>query len=201
MTRMSSQTLLRAIQNPTKLNVIVLLTDREAMTVTQMAKIVKVSRANLYHFVSEMVDEGLLLGPESRVRRNYVEKYYRLNEKLFEGGDEAEWQATVKGAGPEAFRDLMYSLLVSLSTQFRIMAEQLEGADAATMAKLAEMREKRLVIGSYGILPDEEYAEVAKELKELLVGYEKRSGRTHSTRGKNKVVILAMPGLPLRSSA
>jgi DNA-binding transcriptional ArsR family regulator len=194
MSRKNSELLLRTLQNPTKVKVIVLLTDRESMTVTQMAGIVKVSRANLYHFVSEMVDEGLLLGPESKVKGNYVEKYYRLNEKVFEG-EEEDWQEAVKAAKPEVVRDLLCSLLVSVSMQFRIMSEQLTAADERTLAKLAKARDQHAMIVSYGVLPDDEYVSVVKDIRNVMTAYDKRPKRKPTERGRNKVVIFAIPEL------
>ena len=194
MSRKSSEILLKALQNPTKFNVIAILSDEVPMTVTQMAKAVKVSRANLYHFVSEMVEEGLLLGPESKVKGNYVEKYYRLNKRLFNQSEE-EWKATVKAATPNALRDLMYSFLISVSTQFRIMAEGLAIADDEKLARLADGRKRQQVIGSYGVLPDEEYAAIVNELGEVLTAHERRVQKTASAPGKNKLVIFAMPDL------
>jgi len=194
MSRKSSEILLKALQNPTKFNVIALLSDEVPMTVTQMAKAVKVSRANLYHFVSEMVDEGLLLGPESKVKGNYVEKYYLLNKKLFDQSEE-DWKATVKAATPDALRDLMYSFLVSVSTQFRIMAEGLATADNEKLERLADGRKRQLIIGSYGVLPNKEYATIVKELGEVLTAHEKRVQETNSAPGRNKLVVFAMPDL------
>ncbi len=97
MPREGPEVFLHALQNPTKVKVLVLLSDNEKMTVTQMASIVKVSRPNLYHVVSEMVSEGLLTGPEAKVKGNYVEKYYSLSEKAIAGEEEGKWRATVRG--------------------------------------------------------------------------------------------------------
>jgi DNA-binding MarR family transcriptional regulator len=66
--------LLNTLENPTKLSIVLLLSHRDKMTVTQMSKVVRVSRANLYHFVGQMVKDGLLSKPEAIVKKNYVEK-------------------------------------------------------------------------------------------------------------------------------
>ncbi|HVP23400.1 MAG TPA: ArsR family transcriptional regulator [Conexivisphaerales archaeon] len=191
----TAELLLRTLLNPTKLSVIVLLSDNEPLTVTQMAKAVKVSRANLYHFVSEMVGEGLLIGPESRVKKNYVEKYYRLNSELLEGSVGKDWEATLRSAKPEAFRDLLRSLFVSFSMQFRIMAEQLAGADSRMLSRLDKLREKHLFLGVYSVLPDDRYASVVKELTDVLVSSDERGKEDEGARGRNKLIVVAMPDL------
>src|SRR5712691_8276822 len=82
--------LLSTLGNSTKLSIVFLLSHNDRMTVTQMAKHVGVTKANLYHFVSQMVKDGLLSKPEAVVKENYVEKYYRLAPKLFESIDPSE---------------------------------------------------------------------------------------------------------------
>ena len=62
--------LMRTFRNPTKMSIIFLLTENGKMTVTQMAEQVNVTKANLYHFVKEMVNDGIVLRPEVRVKKN-----------------------------------------------------------------------------------------------------------------------------------
>jgi DNA-binding transcriptional ArsR family regulator len=193
MTRRDSEILLRTLNNPTKLGVLVLLSDGDSMTVTQMSKLVKVSRANLYHFVSEMVADGVLAGPESRVKRNYVEKFYRLDQGFFDRAGEAELGRALKPETPEALRDILYSLLVSVSAQFRIMAEQLAAADAAAAKRLAEMRDEKAIVGAFMVLPDDEYLRFVKGLNQFLARFEGRKARKAPNEGKNKVALFAIP--------
>jgi AcrR family transcriptional regulator len=200
MTRSDSEILLRTAQNPTKLGVLVLLSDGAAMTVTQMSKLVKVSRANLYHFVSEMVAEGVLAGPESRVKRNYVEKFYRLNKEFFEKAGEAELRRPVKPETPEAFRDILYSLLVSVSAQFRIMAEQLAAADAGTIRRLAKTREEKTIVGAFMVLADDEYLRFVKDLNEFLARFERHRVAKAPNDGRNKVALFAIPAFVSRQA-
>src|SRR5215472_7386120 len=105
--------LFNALENPTKLNIIFLLSRHEKMTVTQMAEHVHVGRPNLYHFVNEMVKDGLLLKPEVQVKRNYVEKYYQLNRKVFESQNQAEHKRLTRAASPEKLNSIIRSGLAA----------------------------------------------------------------------------------------
>lgn len=185
-----SATLLRALQNPTKFKVLVLLAKGEPMTVTQMAGLIDVSRPNLYHFVSEMVDEGILLEPESRVKGNYVEKYYRLDSKAIELEDVNDWRKAVVSSGPKEKRDLLYAGLISLSMQFRILAEQVAGMDDKSLERLDDAFKKHRVLLAYGTMDDAKYEVVVRKLVEL---NREDEGEKAAPLGRNQVAMLAIP--------
>jgi hypothetical protein len=65
-----------------------------------MSKVVRVSKANLYHFVNQMVKDGLLSKPEAHIKKNYVEKYYRLKENFFEAIDPSEQRKGSRAQNP-----------------------------------------------------------------------------------------------------
>jgi hypothetical protein len=109
------------------------------MTVTQMSKFVRVGKANLYHFVSQMVRDGLLSKPETLVKKNYVEKYYGLDEKFFEALDPSEQRKRLKAARPEEFKTILQSTLVSIGLDFRLMAEEIARADETTLKQIAKV--------------------------------------------------------------
>jgi len=193
MAQRNSEVLLEALRNPTKLGILVLLSGGDTMTVTQMSKLMKVSRANLYHFVSEMVADGVLAGPENRVKRNYVEKYYWVDRKLFVRSGDAEFQRQAKQETPEAYRDILYSFLASMSAQFRIIAEQLAVADAGVLKKLVGMRDQKKVLGAFMVLHDDEYMSLVRDLNRLLARFERRRALKASDEGWNRVALLAIP--------
>jgi len=195
-----TQVVLRAIQNPTKLNVVMLLADNERMTVTQMSEFAKVTRANLYRAVSEMVHEGLLLKPEARVKGNYVEKYYRLNEAMFENVDSAEQKKNLRTMSSEDVVIMVRSIFEALSVQFRILAEQVNNADADSRARLANSFKEGLGLFTYGYLSEAEYKRFVGELKKA---NERASGESakNKQRGENTVVIAAFPQFMVRKKA
>jgi DNA-binding transcriptional ArsR family regulator len=192
-----TQVVLRAIQSPTKLNIVMLLAENETMTVTQMSKFTKVTRANLYRAVSEMVSEGLLLKPEVRVKGNYVEKFYRLNETMFGSMDSAEQRRSLDTLSSEDSVTMLRSIFEALSVQYRILAEQVKSADAEDRARIANFVKKGHGIFTYSALDDSQYKHFLGELMKI---NERISGQSakNKQRGENTVIITAFPQFKAR---
>ena len=192
-----TQIVLRAIQNPTKLNVVMLLAEDERMTVTQMSKFTKVTRANLYRAVSEMVNEGLLLKPEVRVKGNYVEKFYRLNESMFGSMDSAEQRKSLDTLSSEDSVTMIRSVFEALSVQYRILAEQLNSADAEERARIANFVKGRRGIFTYSSLTDSQYKHFLGELVKTNERISREAAK-NKKRGENTVIITAFPQFKLK---
>jgi DNA-binding transcriptional ArsR family regulator len=202
MTRRSSQitsgivnSLFRAMQNPTKLSIILLLLEHGKMTVTQMAKYIDVSRANLYHFVQELQSERILTEPESIVRGNYVEKYYRLNFPMIYAG--SELQARIMEANPEELRSLMSSFLLSLSLQFRLYAEQVSKASTEELVNLLDIIKNKKMILTFYLLSDEKYEYIVSEAIKILEHANERfrdaAERAITDLSASKLILAALP--------
>src|SRR5712692_8135910 len=146
--------LIDTLGNPTKLSIIFLLSHNEKMTVTQMARHVGVGKANLYHFVSQMVSDGLLTKPEAVVKVNYVEKYYRLNQEHFNAVNPDEQRKRLRGASPEKLRTILQSALVSVGLDFRLLAEEIGRADRIMLLQIAKSVAEERVAFSYAILSE-----------------------------------------------
>ena len=116
-------------RNPTKFRIIMLLTDQERMTVTQMSKVIKVSKSNLYHFISQMVQQGLVLEPEVIPKKNYVEKFYRLNEDMFRAEDPKEWDKILLGATNNEIKEVVSSVLMGYSMTLSFIADRIANSD------------------------------------------------------------------------
>jgi hypothetical protein len=185
--------LLNTLENPTKLSVLMLLTHHDKMTVTQMSKLVKVGKANLYHFVGQMVNDGLLSKPEAMVKKNYVEKYYRLDEKFFEAIDPSEQRKRLKAARPEDLKTILQSTLVSLGLDFRLMAEEIAGADDRTLKQIARSVGEERITLSYSILTDKAYEHILAELKRISKTITEVGGREKPSLHGNRVIIVGLP--------
>ena len=116
-------------RNPTKFRIIMLLTEQERMTVTQMSKVIKVSKSNLYHFISQMVQQGLVLEPEVIPKKNYVEKFYRLNEDMFRAEDPKEWEKILLGATNNKIKEVVSSVLMGYSMILSFIADRVANSD------------------------------------------------------------------------
>jgi DNA-binding transcriptional ArsR family regulator len=187
--------LFQAMQNPTKLSIILLLLQHGRMTVTQMAKHINVSRANLYHFVQELQNEGILTKPESIVRGNYVEKYYKLNSPIDYAGSEI--QDRITEANPEEMRNLTSSFLLSLSLQLRLYAEQVSKASTEELLNLLDVIKNERMLLTFYLLSDEKYEYIVSEIKKILEDANKsfRDGEKKMITDQNasRLILVALP--------
>ena len=193
--------LFKVLENPTKLNIILLLSRYSRMTVTQMAEHVRVGRPNLYHFVNEMVKDGLLLGPEAEVKRNYVEKYYRLNRELFESRNETERKRLLKASSPSKLNSILRSSLAAFGLELRLIAEEFARADKKTSGRIAEAVADERIAMSYSILSGEAYDYVLSEIRKIAKTVEKRWGDEKIVIGGNRMIIAMIPNLATDPSA
>ncbi len=180
------------MQSPTKLNVVMLLAENERMSVTQMSKFTKVTRANLYRAVSEMVSEGLLLKPEVRVKGNYVEKFYRLNEAMFGRMNSPGQRWSLDTMSSEEAVTMVRSIFEALSVQYRILAEQLKSADAEARTRIADFVKGGLGVFTYISLTDAQYKHYLSELKKTNEGIIGQSAKDEQ-HGRNTVIITTFP--------
>jgi hypothetical protein len=185
--------LLNTLENPTKVSVLMLLTHHDKMTVTQMSKLVKVGKANLYHFVGQMVKDGILSKPEALVKKNYVEKYYRLEEKFFEAIDPSEQRKKIKSAKPEELKTILQSTLLSVGLDLRLLAEEIARADDKTLEKIARSVAEERITLSYSILPDKAFEYVLAELKRINKAVMERWGSEKSSLKGNRVILVGLP--------
>jgi predicted transcriptional regulator len=192
--------LLNTLENPTKLSVLMLLTRHPKMTVTQMSKFIGVSKANLYHFVGQMMKDGLLSKPETFVKKNYIEKYYRLDEKFFQALDPSEQRKKLKAAGPEELKTILQSTLVSLGLDFRLMAEEIARADDKALRQIARSVAEERITLSYSILSDKTYSRILAELKRVNKTMAEVEAHEKPSLQGNRVIVVALPRFGLQES-
>ena len=197
---LSSQ-LVEAFQNPTKLSILLLLLENGRMTVTQMAKVAGVSRPNLYHFVSELVADGLLPEPESIVKGNYVEKYYHIDERTLRQVDRGEQQKKIGSSKPEEIRETLKSFFLTMSLFFRLYAERLSRMnDSSSLENLANETKRHKLTLSYGLMETEEFEFFLAEFQKALRRSEKKfskkekgEGKESATTNGNRMVLVMLP--------
>ena len=187
--------LMKAFQNPTKLSIILLLSGGRRLTVTQMSKSVKVTRANLYHFVGELVREGILSKPEAQVKRNYVEKYYTLNEGAFKSADPQEVERRLREGKPEDQLAVIRSFLVSLSLQFHLLSEEFSRVDDGRAREVAKALKERRIFLHYSVLADEAYLHELGEYGRIVDRSTRRWGSKSGLPSGNRLIIVGVPRL------
>ena len=185
------ETLLSAISNRTKLSIITLLVRRKRMTVTQMSKLIGTTRSNLYQTVGDLVSSGIINGPEAVVNRNYVEKYYTLNESLFQELDSEVWSRRLQSLSEDQSREIVVSFLLSQSMNLQIIAQEIQMSPEKASPRIKELLMGDRILMSYGRISDATYNRFLDHEKDLNKIFQKNPDDD----GDNTYVILGIPGL------
>jgi DNA-binding transcriptional ArsR family regulator len=191
----STAAVLSALVNPTKLQVLFLLMKHHRLTVTQMSKEIGVSKANLYHFVSQMVKDELLSEPEAEVKGNYVEKYYRLQWNVLASVDPADQRKKVKEMKPEQQREILMAFLASATLVSRMLTDEVSRADKDALKRISQAFQSRLMNMTYMVIPDEVYEGAIKKLNEAVDGIRKSMKGKRLSFGGNRILVLGVPQL------
>ncbi len=193
------EVLFDALGNSTKTSILLLLSRRKKLTVTQMSKFIKVTRSNLYHFVGEMVKDGLIAEPEVVVRKNHIEKYYSQNPQFWKTIDPFTQEKLMRETLTlEEGRRMLISAFLSLSLQFRMYADEFMNATDEEVARAARQFEiERLMISIWSV-DDNVYDMVIPRLRGLLkdvISEEEKHPGEKGLPGGNGVYIVGLPRL------
>ena len=189
-------------RNPTKFRIIMLLTEQERMTVTQMSKVIKVSKSNLYHFISQMVQQRLVLKPEVIPKKNYVEKFYRLNEDMFRAEDPKEWEKILLGATNNEIKEVVSSVLMGYSMTLSFIADRIANSDDSEGENLRKwLIEQTPYTLTYSVMSKKTTTKVKpilRQLRQALIESGEDGGSTFNTSvSRLLVVFLPMLGNPI----
>ena len=176
-----------AFRNLTKLKIITLLTNHDKMTVTQMSKYIKTTRSNIYQNISELLKNNIVLEPEIKVKKNYVEKYYRLNNDFFDF-DEFALEKEITKLSNEDFKNLLKSFFLAQSMNLNIIAEEIDGLDDRNINKLKTIESMNKMMTAYGSVSDKFSTELIKVYEEFIKKYDKEN-KTHKEEHKNELNI------------
>jgi DNA-binding transcriptional ArsR family regulator len=187
--------LLEVLKNPTKLAIIFLLMQNTKMTVTQMSLYVGVSKTNLYHFVGQMVRDGFLARPEERVKRNYVEKFYRLDWRLLASVDLSEQKKRLRNLNAKEQKTVIQSFLATLGLIVRLFSEEIARADDRMLRRIADSFAQERIVMSYLVLPDRVYQRAMRDVTKMLKTITRTwKEDTVSLRG-NRMIVVGVPRL------
>lgn len=189
--------LFKTLSNPTKASILLLLARKDRLTVTQMAKHIKVTRSNLYHFVGEMVEDGLLSKPQVVVKKNHIEKYYSQNPEFWSALTPFGQEERLKeGFSAEEGRALLQSMFMSLSLQYRIYADEFASASDKQLERIGGEFEKERLMVSLWSVADDEYDRIVASLKDLLRKAALESQKQGKHTGKPEPNIINVICLP-----
>jgi DNA-binding transcriptional ArsR family regulator len=189
----------KSLQNPTKLSIMLLLAQNREMTVTQMSSHVGVTKASLYHSIAELMKDDLVSEPRVQVKKNYVEKYYRLNPLARRTIDPHELQRRFnQGANSTEYKGLLEAFFISLSLYFRMYAHSISNASQTrTKSIVREVEDRRLLLSSFS-LDETQYGLGLQEVRDLLKRTRAREADRPVGRPENKIYIIAMPAVAAR---
>lgn len=179
--------------NPTKLSILLLITEYEKITVTQMAEYVDVSRANLYHYVSQMVEDGILNEPEVKVKKNYVEKYYTLNLELFGKFDIKAWEAHLSTLSADELRDLIGSSLTAQSIFLKIIADRIARAEPEQIDRIREMLLDGRAWFSYSVLSRENADRVKEYISKIIEIFSEPGTPEENEQDLTRLLLVFLP--------
>ena len=199
MTKNRYEILSDVFRNPTKFRIIMLLTEQGRMTVTQMSKLIDVSKSNLYHFISQMVKEGLVLEPEVIPKKNYVEKFYRLNEEMFRAEDPKEWEKVLVGASNSEIKEVVSSVLMGYSMTLSFIADRVAKSDDSEGDDLRKwLIEQTPYTLTYAVMSKKTNTKIKPILRQLwqalIESGEDKESTTNTSVSRLLVVFLPMLG-------
>jgi len=170
--------LLKNFANRTRLMILTLIIKNGPMTVTQLSKIIKTSRSNLYQIIKDMLSDGVITQVKTETNRNYVEKYYYINEDLFASVGSEDLKNALMVMDDEDLRNLMVSFLATASAIFSIMAEQVAMATPGEMNIYRDEIRDDLIIMSFSSLSRETMAKYAEMNESFLKEVEDSSNHS-----------------------
>lgn len=148
----SEPTQLKAFSDPLRLRLLRLLSTREA-TNQQLAQAVGEPQAKVLHHVRTLLDAGLIVLVDQRIRGGNVEKYYRASARLYGFRPAPDETAPLAGA----VFDSVTQEVVAAATLWPDTAPNWEGRRARIAPeRLAEFDERlRALIAEYWGAPEQ----------------------------------------------
>ena len=188
--------LVESFRNQTKLSIIIILFQKGKLTATQMSKIIGTSRSNLYQNLKEMVEDGILGEPESKVRKNYVEKYYYPNTEIFERFSPEDQKKALIDKTPEELKEYLLSALNSQILRLRIIAREIEMMSRKESEKIRDMYFYDQMLFSNSWVKKETYEMVIKHLREIvykMIDEEDAKTENRTEEDKYNLILIGIP--------
>ncbi len=190
-------TLLETYKNKTKSSIIALLLKNKMMNVTQISKYVKTSRANLYRTVKEMVQDGILLSAESRIIRNYVEKYYKLNISMLDKIRYNDLYSEINKLDNESLKDVLTSVIMANSILLNTIAQEINLLEPKEMEDVIT-KMKEMMMLSLSTVTDKGLLKFNSMMREFIKEYEANAPENIDDEN-NLIMIFTFPLLGFKN--
>ena len=188
--------LVESLRNQTKLSIIIILFQKGKLTATQMSKIIGTSRSNLYQNLKEMVEDRILAEPESKVRKNYVEKYYYPNTEIFERFSIEDQERALNDKTPGELKEYIISALNSQILRLQIIAREIEMMPRKESERLLDMHFYDQILFSNSWIKKEKYETVVKQIREIVfktLDEEDAKTENHTEEDKYNLILIGIP--------
>ncbi len=157
--------LLNTFRSEIKTKIITLLIKYQKMTVTQMARYINTTRSNLYQNISEMLKENLVLPPEVIVKKNYVEKYYRLNTEAFNVSQKIMVEELLR-LGNKEIKDMLKSFFMAQALLLNVLAVEIDSYTDEDITNIKNNFDS--ILTTFGSLSNENAKILAEKITEIL---------------------------------
>ena len=193
------------MSSQTKSHIIALLALSGKMTVTQISKHIKTSRSNLYQAISDLQEQGFVNPPDIVVRKNYVEKYYSLNDSAFNQTTAGEMNEEFKKMSPDKLRNLMATFLLSQSLNLKVIAQEIMSVSDEDMMRAVEDGTKSNLNLSFSTLSNDHFSTGVKKLKPFMdyvdtpENFKPEDMNEKKDGDHNMILVVAIPEYLLKS--
>lgn len=197
--------LFEVLSSQTKSHIIALLAIGGKMTVTHISEHIKTSRSNLYQAISDLQEQGFVNPPEIVVRKNYVEKYYSLNDSAFNENAGGEMAEEFKKMSPDKFRNLVATFLLSQSLNLKVIAQEILNVPDEDVKRTVEDGMNSDLKLSFSSLSDRSYSKGIEYLKPFIdyIGnpenFNLKDEKEKSEDEHNMILVMAIPAYLLKS--
>ncbi|MHB8372643.1 MAG: hypothetical protein ACYDAO_07075 [Thermoplasmataceae archaeon] len=163
-----------------------------------MSKILETTRSNLYQTVSELTLLGILEIAEIKSEKNYIEKYYQINEAMFKNLSPEGWRSETGDIDTEDLRDIIASFLLTQSLILRLLAEEINLASDEQMSRYKEMFQENMFMLGYSKSSDVTYKRLVKFMNGMDEFFNSTEDNESGQTSENTFLLVGFPSLSLK---
>ncbi|MGC8620231.1 MAG: winged helix-turn-helix domain-containing protein [Thermoplasmata archaeon] len=184
-------TLVNSFKNKTKLQIIIILLKYGSMTATQISKKIGTTRSNVYQLMKELLEDGIVQLKETRVVKNYVEKFYKLNIDLFLEIKTKDLLSEINKIEVNDLREIIKNFLNASSLVLNTMEEEINFMSIEELSELKENILKNMVILSISSLTEKH----SKRFSEIFNNFmsEIESEESNMDKDENFLIVILFP--------
>ncbi len=130
--------------------VIFTLIENKTLTVTDMAGEMNMTRSNIYRSVRQLLNYGIINLDHEETVKNYVKKYYRLNEVFFKSVSYESQIKSLVDLNAESFSKVISGMLLSFSHYLKLQHDKIIKMNEAELKEIKEQLKENNAIMSIG---------------------------------------------------